>query len=278
MLLSLWQIINRTWRRFATGLCFAIFGLGGLLLSVTALPLLAILSKGSEQQRQARARRLVQLTFKWFIGVMKWTGVFNFDFKAIEKLRSVRGHVIIANHPCLIDVVALISFVPNPDCVVKSHLWKNPFMRGVIRSTGYLSNDDPEDLVTDCERSLAWGNNLIIFPEGTRSTPEKAIKFQRGAAHLALRTGAKITALRVDCLPVTLIKHEAWYCAPKRKPTLSVSYLGEIDSAVYCQAEKLSIAARQLTRDLQKYYEKVLEDDGKPEARDQSLDYRVAGS
>ena len=88
---------------------------------------------------------------------MKWTGVFNFDFKAIEKLRSVRGHVIIANHPCLIDVVALISFVPNPDCVVKSHLWKNPFMRGVIRSTGYLSNDDPEDLVNDCERSLAQG-------------------------------------------------------------------------------------------------------------------------
>lgn len=141
MLLSLWQVINRTWRRFATGLCFAIFGLGGLLLSVTALPLLALLSNGNEQQRQAQARRLVQLTFKWFIGVMKWTGVFNFDFKAIEKLRSVRGHVIIANHPCLIDVVALISFVPNPDCVVKSHLWKNPFMRGVIRSTGYLSND-----------------------------------------------------------------------------------------------------------------------------------------
>ncbi|MBP57675.1 MULTISPECIES: lysophospholipid acyltransferase family protein [Idiomarina] len=278
MLLSLWQVINRTWRRFATGLCFAIFGLGGLLLSVTALPLLAILSNGNEQQRQARARRLVQLTFKWFIGVMKWTGVFNFDFKAIEKLRNVRGHVIIANHPCLIDVVALISFVPNPDCVVKSHLWKNPFMRGVIRSTGYLSNDDPEDLVNDCERSLAQGNNLIIFPEGTRTTPGAAVKFQRGAAHLALRTRAKITALRVDCVPVTLIKNEAWYCAPQQKPTLSVHYLGEIDSAVYCNAEKLSIAARQLTRDLQNYYEKVLEDDGKPEARDQSLDYRVAGS
>ena len=248
------------------------------MLSVTALPLLALLSNGNEQLRQARARRLVQLTFKWFIGVMKWTGVFNFDFKAIEKLRSVRGHVIIANHPSLIDVVALISFVPNPDCVVKSHLWKNPFMRGVIRSTGYLSNDDPEDLVNDCERSLAQGNNLIIFPEGTRTTPGEAVKFQRGAAHLALRTRAKITALRVDCVPVTLIKNEAWYCAPQQKPTLSVHYLGEIDSAVYCNAEKLSIAARQLTRDLQNYYEKVLEDDGKPEARDQSLDYRVAGS
>jgi len=278
MLLSLWQIINRTWRRFGTGLCFAIFGLGGLLLSVTALPLLALVSNGNEQQREAKARRLVQLTFKWFISVMKWTGVFNFDFKAAEQIKDLRGHVIIANHPCLIDVVALISFVPNSDCVVKSHLWKNPFMRGVIRSTGYLSNDDPEDLVTDCERSLAQGNNLIIFPEGTRSTPGEAIKFRRGAAHLALRTRAKITALLVNCVPVTLTKNEAWYCAPERKPTLSVHYLGEIDSATYCGEEKLSIAARKLTRDLQNYYEKVLEDDGKSEARDQSIDYRVAGS
>ncbi|MDV6316405.1 lysophospholipid acyltransferase family protein [Idiomarina sp. HP20-50] len=247
------------------------------MLSVTALPLLTLLSKG-QQQREIRARRLVQLTFRWFIGVMKWTGVFHFDFKAIEQLKGVRGQVIIANHPCLIDVVALISFVPNPDCVVKSHLWKNPFMRGVIRSTGYLSNSDPEDLVTDCERSLAQGNNLIIFPEGTRTTPGETVKFQRGAAHLALRTRAKITALRIDCSPVTLIKNEAWYCAPERKPTLSVHYLGEIESAKYCDTTKLSIAARQLTRDLQSYYERVRENDREPEARDQSLDYRVAGS
>jgi len=277
MLPNIWLTINRTWRRFATGLCFAIFGLGGLLLSVTALPLLALLSK-SDEQREARSRRLVQLTFRWFIGVMRWTGVFNFDFKAIEQLRDVRGHVIIANHPCLIDVVALISLVPNPDCVVKSHLWKNPFMRGVIRSTGYLSNNDPEGLVADCERSLSRGNNLIIFPEGTRTTPGQAVKFQRGAAHLALRTRAKITVLSVSCLPVTLIKNQAWYCAPKQKPTLSVHYLTEIDSALYWNAAKLSIAARQLTHDLQNYYERVQEDDGKPEARDQSLDYRVAGS
>ena len=167
MLLSLWQIINRTWRRFATGLCFAVFGLGGLLLSITALPALALLSNGNERQREARARRLVQMTFRWFIGIMKWTGVFNFDFQAIEQLKGTRGHVIIANHPCLIDVVALISFVPNPDCVVKSHLWKNPFMRGVIRSTGYISNDDPEGLVELINTYLDKMTKIILANGGT---------------------------------------------------------------------------------------------------------------
>ena len=278
MLVRLWKFINRTWRRLATGLCFAIFGIGGVILSLTALPALKLISAGNEELRQARARRLVQLTFRWFIGVMKWTGVFNFDFKAVEQLKQVKGQVIIANHPCLIDVVALISFVPNPDCVVKSHLWKNPFMKGVIKSTGYLSNEDPDELVKDCQESLEQGCNLIIFPEGTRTTPGEKIRFQRGAAHLALRTKAKVTALWVDCSPVTLIKNEMWYQAPKEKPTLSVHYLKEIDTQAYRDEEKLSIAARHLTRDLQNFYEKVLQDDRQSENRDQAVDYRVFGS
>ena len=112
------KFIHHSWRRLATGVCFAIFGIGGIILSITALPALKLISAGNEELRQARARRLVQLTFRWFIGVMKWTGVFNFDFKAAEQLKHIKGQVIIANHPCLIDVVALISFVPNPDCVV----------------------------------------------------------------------------------------------------------------------------------------------------------------
>lgn len=278
MLNEFGQWLNRTWRRLATGLCFAIFGIGGVVLSMTALPLLKLTFRGDEKRRQTQARRLVQRTFRWFIRVMAWTGVFHFNFQAMAQLKEVKGQVIIANHPCLIDVVALISFVPNADCVVKSHLWKNPFMRGVIQSTGYLSNSDPDELVKACQKSLEQGCNLIIFPEGTRSTPGEPVRFQRGTAHLALRTNATITALWIDCSPVTLIKNEMWYQAPATKPTLSVHYLKEIDTQSYREEEKLSIAARRLTRDLQNYYEKVLDDDRQSEDKDQAFNYRIVGS
>ena len=142
-------------------------------------------------------------------------------------------------------------------------------------SKALISLDCTEEVVDD---AIAKGCNLIIFPEGTRTTPGEKIRFQRGAAHLALRTKAKVTALWVDCSPVTLIKNEMWYQAPKEKPTLSVHYLKEIDTQAYRDEEKLSIAARHLTRDLQNFYEKVLEDDRQSENRDQAVDYRVAGS
>lgn len=272
MLGASWRWLNQTWRRFATGLCFVVFGLGGLVMSLTALPLLKLRAYGDPARQQQMAKQMVQKTFRFFIGLMRATGVFNFDFPAHQQLQNCRGQVIIANHPSLIDIVALISFVPNADCVVKAHLWHNPFMRGVIKSSGYISNGDPDGLITDCQRSLAQGNNLIIFPEGTRTEPGHAFKFQRGPANLALRTNSDLVALRVACDPVTLIKNEPWYCAPKQKPTLTIGYLRLVETAPY-QDDTASIAARKLTRDLESYYNKVLESNGNFKTRTENADH-----
>ena len=50
------------WRLFATGMCFAIFGIGGLLLRVLVFPLLALLP-GDARRRRARARHTVSRLF-----------------------------------------------------------------------------------------------------------------------------------------------------------------------------------------------------------------------
>ncbi|MGQ4277275.1 lysophospholipid acyltransferase family protein [Pseudidiomarina sp. E22-M8] len=260
------QFLNHTWRRLATGICFAIFGLGGIFISLIVLPLSRLTAKGDVELTQRKARKVVQQAFQFFIGLMRFLGVFNFDFPAVEQARNMRGKIIIANHPCLIDVVALMSFIPNGDCVVKAHLWKNPFMRGVIKSSGYISNGDPEELIADCKASLERGNNLIIFPEGTRTTPGQQLSFQRGAANLALRTHTTMSAFKVTCEPPTLLKNKPWYAAPTQKPTLSIWYLSDFEMRPYLQSQqKISIAARQLTRDLQRFYNKVVESHGKPE-------------
>ena len=60
------------------------------------------------------------------------------------------GLLVLANHPTLIDVVCLISLLPNADCVVKRAVARNPFMRGPVRAAGYISNDDGAGLVDDC--------------------------------------------------------------------------------------------------------------------------------
>ncbi|CAM3692086.1 lysophospholipid acyltransferase family protein [Rheinheimera salexigens] len=252
------QQLNHWYRILATGFCFAVFGIGGVLLSLTVFPLQRLFIRDLEQ-RKRHARHTVHKAFKGFIALMRFVGIFNFNFTASAQLEQARGQIIIANHPSLIDVVALIAMTPQADCVVKAQLFSNPFMRGVITSTGYISNSDPDKLLDDCAASLNKGNNLIIFPEGTRSTPGSTLVFQRGAANIALRAKRGYLALYICCQPSTLTKQEKWYQVPAKKPTLSIKYLQDIQLTDYLERiQSPSLAARQLTRDLQYFYQQAV--------------------
>lgn len=262
----MWQKINHGYRILATGFCFSIFGLGGLLLSLLVFPAQRLFIQ-NHNQRCIAARYTVHRSFKMFISLMRLVGVFHFDFPGKAELQASRGKILIANHPSLIDVVALISMLPNADCVVKAQLFRNPFMRGVIQSTGYLTNADPDLLLQDCAASLKSGNTLIIFPEGTRTTPGVAQHFQRGAANIALRSGCNFFACFIQCKPTTLTKQEAWYQVPAQRPTLSIQVLKDIDIQPYVQQESASLAARQLSRDLETFYHQVMNTHGTTESR-----------
>jgi len=253
--------LNYAYRVLATGFCFSVFGIGGLVLSLFILPLQRIWLRDAQKSKIA-ARYTVHLSFKFFIRLMRGTGVVDFAFPTDGELAQASGKILIANHPSLIDVVALISLLPDADCVVKARLLRNPFMRGVIRSTGYLSNADPEGLLADCKLSLQQGNTLIIFPEGTRTSPGKPLTFQRGAANIALRSGCNLLACVIDCQPSTLTKHEAWYQVPSTRPMLTIAVLQEFDVQTYTQHDSCSIAARQLTRDLELFYFQALNNHG----------------
>lgn len=252
------QKLNHMYRILGTGFCFVCFGIGGIILSLLVFPAQRLFINDVEQ-RKSQARRTVHRAFRFFIGLMRHIGIFNFNFSAAEQLGKAHGQIIIANHPSLIDVVALIAMTPNADCVVKAQLFHNPFMRGVINSTGYISNADPDKLLDDCAASLAKGNNLIIFPEGTRTTPGQPLLFQRGAANIALRAKRGYLALHIDCSPSTLTKQEQWYQVPATKPGLSIRYLKHLTLDNYVNESSPSLAARQLTRDLQQFYQQVVQ-------------------
>lgn len=253
--------LNHYYRIVGTGVCFICFGIGGLLLSLLVMPLQRLYYRNPQQRKQV-ARKTVHYCFKGFIGLIRILRIFNFQLTASPLLAQTTGRIIIANHPCLIDVVALIAMTPNADCVVKAQLFRNPFMRGVISNTGYISNSDPIKLMDDCSRSLQAGNNLIIFPEGTRTTPGQSLNFQRGAANIALRAGADYLALYIACQPSTLTKQEKWYHVPVNKPTLRIEFLQEFATTAYQQLDSQPLAARQLSRDLQHFYQQVVNNHG----------------
>lgn len=248
--------LNYLWRLLATALSFSIFGIGGLILSLTVFPAINIF-KRDKIKRKLFVRRFIQKSFRLFLNMMAKFGMFDFDFLAAEELlKQSEGKIVIANHPSLIDVVAMIAILPNADCIVKENLWKNPFLKGVVSAADYIKNsEDVDKLLIACKRSLSEGYCLIIFPEGTRTSCSRELKIQRGASSIALRCNANLVPVTIRCEPTTLTKNEPWYSIPARKASFSVSVGKDINIEHFDQKERgLSVSARKLTRHIEAYF------------------------
>lgn len=244
--------INYYWRLFGTGLSFFMFGAGGVFTWGLMFPLVQkCLGEGVEKKR--RARLLMHRIFQSYMDFMRFIGILNYQVQGRERL-GAPGRVVVANHPCLLDIVFLISQIPNATCIVKPALMNNPFMRIPIRAMGYIYAEDPELLMARCEAELREGGSLIIFPEGTRTTPGKPIKFQRGAAAIALQAGAKILPITLRCWPTTLTKQEKWYQIPEKRFTLSLNVGDHIELTSAHVNGNRSLASRQITRRLEAYF------------------------
>ena len=248
--------LNYAWRLLATGGCFAVFGLGGLVLWVFVFPALRLISR---RHCAEHTRWVIHKAFAVFLWLMQAVGIMRLDVDGGERLRGSQGTLILANHPTLIDVVVLVSLLPDASCVVKQALWTNPFLGGVVRAARYISNADADRLIDDCADDLRRGKALVVFPEGTRTRPEQPLKFQRGASYIALRSRVPLLPVLIDCMPTTLTKREKWYQIPARRFHLRVRVLDAAAVERWTNpAETQTIAARQLTRALENFFTQEL--------------------
>lgn len=247
------------WRLFATAASFSLFGIGGVLLRVVVFPLLSLLP-GDALIRRTRARAVVSWTFYKFVRFMYHSGVLTYEVEGIERLGRP-GQMVIANHPSLIDVVVLIAFIRDANCVVKQSLWDNPSMRGPIRAAGFISNSGSMDMLDEAASALQEGQTLVIFPEGTRTTPGHNPEFHRGAAAIAVRGARLVTPVVISVSPTTLTKAEPWYSIPSRRFHFRLRVGEDIDPQQFAAQAPLPIASRKLNDHLHHHFMKELATD-----------------
>ncbi|WP_374702004.1 lysophospholipid acyltransferase family protein [Citrobacter amalonaticus] len=243
--------LNRLWRIAMTGFCFALFGLGGLLLSVVWFNVLLVFVWDNARRRRI-ARRSIAASFRLFLTVTRVLGVLDYQMNGVDILRQERGCLVVANHPTLIDYVLLASVMPDTDCLVKSALLKNPFLSGVVRAADYLVNSQADALLPASQQRLAQGDTILIFPEGTRTRPGETMTLQRGAANIAVRCGSDIRVVTIHCSQRMLDKESKWYQVPPVKPRFTVEVRERVKTDHFYDAnlQEPALAARQLNRHL----------------------------
>ncbi len=236
------------WRLPATGFCFVTFGTIALLAGSILVSMLRLVHLG-RRVPAAQGRAIVCRLLRAFVAMMRGLGVLTYEFEGVERLGRP-GQLIVANHPTLIDVVFLMAFTPRANCVVKEALWQNPFIRQMLIAAGYISNAPSDTMIRAAADALRAGQSLILFPEGTRTSPGETPQFGRGAAAVALKAAVALTPVHIKCAPPTLARQAPWYRIPARRPHFTLRVGDDIDLEAYRRLGPASIASRALNTDL----------------------------
>lgn len=225
------KIMKKIIRSVLSGFCFTVFGLGGIIAGTLIVPIpLLLLNKRNQRSVLSGTVHYLWRAFIWLMCALKLIDV---KIQGAEKLKNTRGKIVIANHPSLIDVVILVAKIPRSICVVKGSLFQNIFVKYVIRHV-YLSNSmEPETFIKQVSTILDDGYNIIIFPEGTRTIPNKPIHMHRGFAYLHLNSRHDIQPIHIENNPYILGKGHKWYSVGDKTSVYTLKVLPTIKSAKF---------------------------------------------
>jgi 1-acyl-sn-glycerol-3-phosphate acyltransferase len=155
------------WDAAATLGAFAYWGTAGLLITGLSIPLMLILPPATAKRL---GRGMLHRAFRVFVRYLKVTDLVQSDLESLDSLKYQQGPVIIApNHTSLWDAVFVISKLPQPICIMKESILRNPFLGGGARLAGYIPNGSSSRMIKDAALALREGGQLLLFPEGTRT-------------------------------------------------------------------------------------------------------------
>lgn len=245
--------LNHYWRICAAGISYTVFAIGAFIpaIYIVCLGLFPM----NPKTKQRKVRKSVKHLCRFYVDFMQFVGLMTYQLEDNQLLANpIQGHLVIANHSMLIDALFVLAYVDNLCCVVKHQLTVNPFTRLVVSLAGYISNSS-EDFIEQATQKLADGENVLIFPEGTRNTYDTQLEFRRGAANIAVVSQCPVLPLLILPRPRALQRGEKWYQLPPEKSTI----LFRFNQALILQncidtSKPRTLQYRRLTEYWREYY------------------------
>jgi 1-acyl-sn-glycerol-3-phosphate acyltransferase len=226
------RTLDRVRRTLLTGAAFVFFFTGGALLSYLVLPLVHAWP-GTPSQRSRRCRLAVGRAWVLFHDYMRVAAILRYDPRTIRLALPQGPFVLVANHPTLVDVTALVASFPDVAIVAKAAMFRSPLVGRLLRYCDHIRSDESPfggaAVVDGALERLARGTPVLIFPEGTRSPPRAVGAIRPGAFDVAARARVPVVAVLIRCEPPTLLRGDPWYAIPERAPDLTVERLATIE-------------------------------------------------
>jgi 1-acyl-sn-glycerol-3-phosphate acyltransferase len=154
--------------------------------------------------------------------------------------------VLVANHASLIDILVLFGLFRPYKWVSKQEIFKVPVIGWNMRLNDYVplvrgSGESVRRMMAHCDRLLAAGSPVLIFPEGRRTPDGELQTFKNGAFELAVRHGVPVIPIAVHGTREALPKHGLIL---REHIDARVEVLPALDPAGYPDTAALRDAAR----------------------------------
>jgi 1-acyl-sn-glycerol-3-phosphate acyltransferase len=172
-----------------------VLGVMSVLWNMVALLLYPLLPRATGL-RIGRAG--IAFGYRMFWSAARASGLLRMDAKALRELADERGLVIVANHPSLLDALMLVAQLPRSFCVMKASLMHNPLLGPGALMARYIRNDCARTMVRQAVDDLRTGGQLVMFPEGTRTTGATLHPFHGGFALIARRAQVPVQTVFID--------------------------------------------------------------------------------
>lgn len=163
-----------------------------------------------------------------------------------------RPYVVVANHESALDPVLLSYLDCDMRWIAKEELFRVPLVGWAMRLSGDIPlvrgrGDSVRAMMAECERALAGGIPVMIFPEGTRSKTDELLPFKLGAFALALRAKVPILPVAIagtrDMRPIGKMEIHRAHCCAKVLPPISIEGATEDDAGRLADLARATITA-----------------------------------
>ena len=172
-----------------------LLGLMSLAWNVAAVLLYPLLPRAAGRRI---GRAMIAYGYRIFWRIAAFSGMLRLDAEVLDTLRDEPGLIVVANHPSMLDAVMLVARLPRSACIMKASLLRNPLLGPGARLARYIHNDSTYGMMQCAVKDLREGGQLVLFPEGTRTTRSPLNPFQASFALIAKRAQAPVQAVFID--------------------------------------------------------------------------------
>lgn len=240
-------------RAFIVLSSFLLFYIGATIINFIAFPFIEIFAKDEKTKYSS----IIFYTWKWFIKFLSITKILKLKIEDIDKLRSIKGKIIVSTHPSYIDILILMSLIPNSTCFVKKELAYNPTLKKIINKIFIQSGLELDEMQRITKDYLDKGFNVIIFPSGIRHRKNEYPKIKKGTALISMNANKNIVPIEMYTDYDFLQIGQSVLDAGEKPVIYNIKVLEEINIQDYMTEDEVD-SRKNITRAISKalYYTK----------------------